>query len=97
MLSICFKEGIKIPPDVLSQLIVSANQDVRQTLNLLSMWAVDPSRTDAERLRKDAQTTKKDVKLVCLIIYFSLTVGKITLATLKMNVIMCFDRTFFFN
>lgn len=64
MLSICFKEGIKIPPDVLSQLIVSSNQDVRQTLNLLSMWAIDPSRADAESLKKDAQTIKKDVKLV---------------------------------
>ncbi|KAJ8733747.1 hypothetical protein PYW07_014298 [Mythimna separata] len=63
MLTICFKEGIKIPPDVLSQLITSANQDVRQTLNLLSMWAIDPSLTDADRLRKDAQTIKKDVKL----------------------------------
>uniref|UniRef100_A0A2H1VJ44 Replication factor C subunit 1 n=1 Tax=Spodoptera frugiperda TaxID=7108 RepID=A0A2H1VJ44_SPOFR len=63
MLSICFKEGIKIPPDVLSQLIVSANQDVRQTLNLLSMWAIDPSRADPDSLRKDAQTTKKDIKL----------------------------------
>ncbi|CAB3245403.1 unnamed protein product [Arctia plantaginis] len=63
MMSICFKEDIKLPSDVLSQLIVSANQDVRQTLNLLSMWAVDPTRTDADRLRKDAQTTKKDVKL----------------------------------
>ncbi|XP_075980785.1 germ line transcription factor 1 [Anticarsia gemmatalis] len=63
MMSICFKEGIKIPPDVLSQLITSANQDVRQTLNLLSMWAIDPSRADAESLRKDAQVSKKDIKL----------------------------------
>ncbi|XP_047034174.1 replication factor C subunit 1 [Helicoverpa zea] len=63
MLSICFKEGIKIPPDVLTQLIVSANQDVRQTLNLLSMWAVDPNRDDVDRLRKDAQTVRKDIKL----------------------------------
>uniref|UniRef100_A0A2A4JBC5 Replication factor C subunit 1 n=1 Tax=Heliothis virescens TaxID=7102 RepID=A0A2A4JBC5_HELVI len=63
MLSICFKEGIKVPADVLTQLIVSANQDVRQTLNLLSMWAVDPNRDDVDKLRKDAQTVRKDIKL----------------------------------
>ena len=72
MLSICFKEGIKIPPDVISQLITSANQDVRQTLNLLSMWAIDPTLTDADRLRKDAQTIKKDVKLVSNLITLQL-------------------------
>ncbi|KOB71788.1 putative replication factor C large subunit, partial [Operophtera brumata] len=44
-------------------LIVSANQDVRQTLNLLSMWAVDPSLMDADKLSSDASVTKKDVKL----------------------------------
>lgn len=63
MMSICFKEGVKVPQDVLSQLIVSANQDVRQTLHLLSMWAADPQLADPERLRKDANTTKKDIKL----------------------------------
>lgn len=67
MRSICCKENIKVPPDVLGQLIVSANQDVRQTLNLLSMWAVDPTRMDANKLSKDATVTKKDVKLVSYI------------------------------
>lgn len=63
MMSICFKESVKIPPDALSQLIMSANQDVRQTLNLLSMWAIEPKLADAERLKKDAKVTKKDIKL----------------------------------
>ncbi|KAG6458394.1 hypothetical protein O3G_MSEX010845 [Manduca sexta] len=63
MMSICFKEGLKVAPDVLSQLIVAANQDVRQTLNLLSMWAVDPDLADTDRLRKDTKTVKKDIKL----------------------------------
>ncbi|XP_028157701.1 replication factor C subunit 1 isoform X2 [Ostrinia furnacalis] len=62
MMSICFKEGLKIPPDALSQLIVAANQDVRQTLHLLSMWAADPD-ADPDKLRKDATSVRKDVKL----------------------------------
>ncbi|XP_028039481.1 replication factor C subunit 1 [Bombyx mandarina] len=63
MMSICFKEGIKVAPDVLTQLIVASNQDVRQTLNLLSMWAVDEALASADKLKRDANTTKKDVKL----------------------------------
>lgn len=66
MMSICFKEGIKVAPDVLTQLIVASNQDVRQTLNLLSMWAVDEALASADKLKRDANTTKKDVKLVKL-------------------------------
>ncbi|XP_052753872.1 replication factor C subunit 1 [Galleria mellonella] len=63
MMTICFKENIKIPQEALTQLIVASNQDVRQTLNLLSMWAVDSDLTDMERLKKDAKTIKKDIKL----------------------------------
>lgn len=66
MMSICCKEGLKIPPDVLSQLIVSANQDVRQTLNLLSLWAADTRLLDGDQLRKDAKNVKRDLKLVRL-------------------------------
>lgn len=69
MRSICCKENIKVPPDVLGQLIVSANQDVRQTLNLLSMWAVDPTLMDSDKLSKDASITKKDVKLVSQLVF----------------------------
>lgn len=64
MMSICCKEGIKIPAEALTQLIVAANQDVRQTLNFLSMWSVDSNLGDTERLKKDAQRAKKDFKLV---------------------------------
>jgi hypothetical protein len=64
MMSICYKEGVKVPPDVLSQLIVAANQDVRQTLHLLSMWAADPAHAHPDALRKDAASLRKDIKLV---------------------------------
>ncbi|CAH0722946.1 unnamed protein product, partial [Brenthis ino] len=62
MLSICFKEGLKVPGDVLSQLIVSAGQDVRQTLHLLSLWAAD-THVDPARLSSEAQRVRKDVKM----------------------------------
>ncbi|KPI93596.1 Replication factor C subunit 1 [Papilio xuthus] len=63
MMSTCFKEHIRIPGEVLSQLIVAAGQDVRQTLHLLSIWAADPNLADPERLKNDAKRIKKDVKL----------------------------------
>ncbi|CAG9136425.1 unnamed protein product [Plutella xylostella] len=63
MLSVCCKEGIKIPTEALTQLIVASNQDVRQTLNSLSMWAIDPALLDADGLKKDAQNKKKDLKM----------------------------------
>ena len=37
MMSICFKEKIKITPDALTQLIVGCNQDIRQVLHHLTM------------------------------------------------------------
>ncbi|XP_038209178.1 replication factor C subunit 1 [Zerene cesonia] len=63
MMSVCFKEGIKIPGDVLSQLITAAGQDVRQTLHLLSVWSADPRLADKEHLQKEAQRVKKDIKM----------------------------------
>ncbi|CAH0747063.1 unnamed protein product [Diatraea saccharalis] len=42
MMSICFKEGVKVPPAALSQVIEAAERDVRQTLHLLSVWAARP-------------------------------------------------------
>lgn len=60
MMSICFKESLKIPSDVVTQIIVASNQDIRQTLNLLSMWS------SSENLNKDDKTNSrktKDIKL----------------------------------
>ena len=37
MMSICFKENIKMKPDLLGQIIVSTNNDIRQTINYLSL------------------------------------------------------------
>ena len=37
MMSVCFKEKVKIAPDALTDLIVGCNQDIRQVLHQLSM------------------------------------------------------------
>ncbi|KAF6214098.1 hypothetical protein GE061_011829 [Apolygus lucorum] len=55
MMSICFKEGLKIKPDVLNNIITSTNQDIRLVLNHLSMLA---AKRDSEMV-----VTSKELKL----------------------------------
>ncbi|XP_046972816.1 replication factor C subunit 1 [Vanessa cardui] len=43
MMSVCFREGLKLPGDALTQLIASARQDVRQTLHRLALLACAPA------------------------------------------------------
>lgn len=64
MMRICFKEGVKVPPDVLCQLIIASGQDVRQTLHLLSVLTADVDVADHDKLQRQAQRIKKDVKMV---------------------------------
>lgn len=67
MLSICYKEGVKIPPNSLSELIIGASQDVRQILNLLSMWSADEKVMSADSVSRDSKNSKKDIKMVCTV------------------------------
>ena len=39
MMSICFKEGFKISAPAVQNIIRACNQDIRQTINTLSMMA----------------------------------------------------------
>lgn len=57
MRSVCFKEKLNITSEALTDIITSANSDVRLVLNHLSMLAADNNSTELE----DA---KKYVKLV---------------------------------
>lgn len=61
MMSVCFKEKIKIAPDALNELIVSCNQDVRQVLHHLSMIKVRKSDTkyELDQAKKDSESSKK--------------------------------------
>lgn len=61
MMSVLFREKFKIPPNVLNEIIAASNNDIRQTLNHLSLLS---SKKDAtEELKINADATKKDIKL----------------------------------
>ncbi|XP_071503769.1 replication factor C subunit 1-like [Diadema antillarum] len=63
MLSIAHKEGIQIPPASLDNMIMAANQDVRQVLHNLSMWSAGQKKMDADQMDTDSKNAKKDLKL----------------------------------
>jgi replication factor C subunit 1 len=58
MMSICFKEKLKIKPETLSEIVSSTNQDIRLVLNHLSMLA---AKGDG-----DLENATKHVKLVSI-------------------------------
>jgi len=55
MMSICFKEKLKISPDTLSSIIASTDNDIRLTLNHLSVVAAG---------KDNLNINKKYIKLV---------------------------------
>lgn len=64
MMSICFREGIKIKPDALDQVIIGTNQDVRQVLHHLSVWSANQQTLNIDDMKKEAERAKKDLKKV---------------------------------
>lgn len=54
-MSICYKEKLKISPDTLSSIITNTDNDIRLTLNHLSIFAAG---------KDNLNTTKKYVKMV---------------------------------
>lgn len=63
-MSICYKEGIKISGEALEAIIASSNQDMRQVLHNLSMWAVRDKNMSLEQTKIDAEKAKKPLNLV---------------------------------
>ncbi|XP_072318368.1 replication factor C subunit 1 [Eucyclogobius newberryi] len=63
MMSITFKEGIKIPPPALNEIILASNQDVRQVLHNLSMWSAKSKEMTYDQCKSDASNARKDMKL----------------------------------
>lgn len=59
-MSICFKEGLKITPDALIEVISGTGCDIRQTLNHLSMWTSGEKKLTMEIASKESQNSKKD-------------------------------------
>lgn len=64
LMSIAFKESIKISPDVLEELIVSSNHDIRQCIHNLSMLGA--SQAPVRSMINSDQKPIKDIKLVCI-------------------------------
>ncbi|NXA46642.1 RFC1 factor, partial [Nothocercus julius] len=63
MMSIAFKEGLKIPPPAMHEIILSANQDIRQVLHNLNMWCAKDKSLTYDEAKTDASKAKKDIKL----------------------------------
>ncbi|KAJ7414502.1 Replication factor C subunit 1 [Willisornis vidua] len=63
MMSIAFKEGLKIPPPAMQEIILAANQDIRQVLHNLSMWCAKDKSLGYDEAKTDASRAKKDIKL----------------------------------
>jgi DNA polymerase III delta prime subunit len=62
MMSIAYKEGIQVAPNVLHELIVSSNQDIRQVLHNLSLMSTGAKRID----NLLSERSIKDIKLVLI-------------------------------
>uniref|UniRef100_A0A8D3DLY4 Replication factor C subunit 1 n=1 Tax=Scophthalmus maximus TaxID=52904 RepID=A0A8D3DLY4_SCOMX len=63
MMSLAFKEGIKIPPPALNEIILASNQDVRQVIHNLSMWSAKDKVMTYDQCKSDAASARKDMKL----------------------------------
>ena len=59
MMSVCFKEKIKIDPQALTELITGCNQDIRQVLHHLSMLKGQSGKLGTEQAKKEAEASKK--------------------------------------
>ncbi|XP_016145085.1 replication factor C subunit 1-like [Sinocyclocheilus grahami] len=62
-MSIAFKEGLKIPPPALNEVILASNHDIRQVLHNLSMWSAKDKVMTYDQAKADANNARKDMKL----------------------------------
>ncbi|KAH9887675.1 DNA replication factor C large subunit [Cubamyces lactineus] len=59
ILSIAFKEKMKIPANVIDQLVQGAQSDIRQVLNMLSTWKLSSSTMDFDEGKTLAKMNEK--------------------------------------
>ncbi|CAH8431550.1 unnamed protein product [Schistosoma turkestanicum] len=62
VLSIACKENVNLPADILTNIIASSNQDIRQVINNVQMWC-SSGLIDTEGLKMDALGARKDLHL----------------------------------
>ncbi|XP_069487888.1 replication factor C subunit 1 [Ambystoma mexicanum] len=63
MMTIAFKEGLKIPPPAMNEIILGANQDIRQVLHNLSMWCARNKALTYDEAKGNANNARKDIKM----------------------------------
>lgn len=63
VMSIAYKEGLTIPPPAVNEIIIAANQDIRQVIHNLSLWTAASKAVTYDLIKSDAQNSKKDMKL----------------------------------
>ena len=63
MMSMCFKEGLKVQPNALEQMIIGANQDIRQIIHHLQAWFTTNKTLNYDEAREKAKSAKKDQKM----------------------------------
>lgn len=63
LLSICFREKIKVPPPIIEEIILASNNDVRQSLNHLTMLSAAGGLVKSVTDDGRKETAKKDLKL----------------------------------
>lgn len=63
MMSIAYKEGLKIAPPSLDQIIHAANFDIRQIIHNISMLSADDKCVSFEQAKEAAGNAKKDLKV----------------------------------
>ncbi|KAF4212416.1 hypothetical protein CNMCM8980_009147 [Aspergillus fumigatiaffinis] len=61
--TICFREGLKIPPPVLDSLIEGTNADIRQVINMLSTVKLDQQHLDFDKGKEMSKAWQKHVIL----------------------------------
>ncbi|CAD5118848.1 DgyrCDS7526 [Dimorphilus gyrociliatus] len=59
IMTIAYKEGVKIAPNVLQDIIVSTNQDIRQVLHNLCLFSAGGDKPD----EREAVKSKKDIQI----------------------------------
>lgn len=63
MMSVAFKEGIKVSPEALNDVIVASNQDIRQILHNISMWSAKSKGLVADQTKSDIGRGTKHIKM----------------------------------
>uniref|UniRef100_A0A182K0H6 Replication factor C subunit 1 n=1 Tax=Anopheles christyi TaxID=43041 RepID=A0A182K0H6_9DIPT len=66
MMSVCFKEQLKLSPGVLEEIIAGTGGDVRQTLNHLALYSAGKSMSasmSVDSAKKQADSARKDIKI----------------------------------